>query len=158
LLPGRREQGLQALIPEKRHGSPWSLRHAAWTVLLVATTGLSAVLAGCSGLAANNGEVPATGPDLSYREVIASHLKKTFKNYSTYDSFEISDPRWVHSMKGWNWLTCVRFQDHGHLRIYAVFLNGEKIIDDRYAVQTDNCDLQTYVPFERSSSGLDPLH
>ena len=110
LRPGELEQGLQALIPEKRHGSPWSLRHAAWTVLLVATTGLSAVLADCSGLATNNGEVPATGLDLSYREVIASHLKKTFKNYSTYDLFEISDPRWVHSMKGWNWLTCVRFQ------------------------------------------------
>jgi hypothetical protein len=39
-----------------------------------------------------------------------------------------------------------------------VFHNGGKIIDDRYAVQTDNCDTQTYVPFEQPSGGLDPLH
>ena len=98
------------------------------------------------------------GPDPASREVIAAHLKATFKNYASYDSFEIADPRWVHSIKGWNWLTCVRFQDHGHMRIYALFLNANKIVDDRYAVQTDNCDMQTYFPFERMQVGLDPLH
>jgi hypothetical protein len=43
-----------------------------------------------------------------------------------------------------------------------------KIIDDRYAVQTDNCGMQTYYPFDRLSGGagglsgvtggLEPLH
>jgi hypothetical protein len=145
------------LIPEG-HGGQWLVRRAAWAALLLAAAGLSGFLVGCSGFAAPTEEVPATGPDLSSREVIASHLKKTFKNYASYDSFEISDPRWVHSMKGWNWLTCIRFQDHGHLRTYAVFLNGDKIVDDRYSVQTDNCDTQTYFPFERMQGGLEPLY
>ena len=79
-------------------------------------------------------------------------------NYSAYDSFEISDPRWVHSIKGWTWLTCVRFRDQGRVRSYALFLDGNKIVDDRFAVQTDSCDLQAYYPFERMPTGLDPLH
>jgi hypothetical protein len=154
----------KALIPDKRHGRRWSMPRAAYALLALAA--LLGLLQGCGGLAATNEEVPATGPNLSYRETVAAHLKKVFKNLSTYDSFEISDPRWVHSTTGWNWLTCVRFQDRGHLRTYALYLNGDKIVDDRFAVQTDNCEAQTYSPFDRmgaggaggSSGGLDPLH
>ena len=51
--------------------------------------------------------MPVTGPDPSYQGVVATHLKQVLKNYSAYDSFEVSDPRWVHSIKGWTWLTCV---------------------------------------------------
>jgi hypothetical protein len=79
--------------------------------------------------------MPVTGPDQSYRGVVAAHLKQVLKNYSAYDSFEISDPRWVHSIKGWTWITCVRFRDQDRVRSYAL--------------QTDSCDLQTYYPFER---------
>ena len=89
-----------------------------------------------------------TGPDPTYREVVAAHLKRVLKNYASYDSFEISDPRWVHSIKGWTWLTCVRFRDQGRVRSYALFLDGNKIVDDRFAVQTDSCDLQAYYPLE----------
>jgi hypothetical protein len=53
--------------------------------------------------------MPMTGPDPSYQGEVATHLKQVLKNYSAYDSFEISDLRWVHSIKGWTWLTCVRF-------------------------------------------------
>jgi len=134
------------------------MQRRAWAALLLAAVALSGCLAGCSGIAATNEDIAAMGPDPSSREVIAAHLKAIFKNYVSYDAFEISDPRWVHSIKGWNWLTCVRFQDRGHLRIYALFLNANKIVDDRYSVQTDNCDTQTYVPFERMQVGLDPLH
>ena len=132
------------------------MRCAAGLTLLAAAA-LSASLSGCSGLAAPTDDMPAAGPDPSFRDMIAAHLKKTFKNYSGYDSFEISDPRWVRSMKGWNWLSCIRFQDHGHVRIYSVFFNSGKIVDDRYAVQTDGCATETYSPFERMS-GLDPLY
>ena len=50
--------------------------------------------------------------------------------------------------------------DLAHLRVrsYALFLDGNKIVDDRFAVQTDSCDLQAYYPFERMPTGLDPLH
>jgi hypothetical protein len=125
------------------------LRRAAWVFLLPVGLGLSAGLSGCAGLAAGNAEMPATGPDKSYQGVVAAHLKQVLKNYSAYDSFEISDPRWVHSIKGWTWITCVRFRDQDRVRSYALFLDGNKIVDDRFAVQTDSCDLQTYYPFER---------
>ena len=149
---------MQALIPEKPHRGSRPLRRAAWALLLPAWLGLSAALSGCAGLAAGNGEMPLTGPDPTYREVVAAHLKRVLKNYASYDSFEISDPRWVHSIKGWTWLTCVRFRDQGRVRSYALFLDRNKIVDDRFAVQTDSCDLQAYYPFERMPTGLDPLH
>ena len=36
----------------------------------------------------------------------------------------------MHSMKGWLYLTCVRFRDQGHVRSYSVFMDGIKIVDD----------------------------
>jgi hypothetical protein len=149
---------LQALVSEKPHRASRVLRRAAWAVLLPAWLGLSAALSGCADLAAGNAEMPQAGPDPTYRDVIAAHLKRTLKNYSTSDSFEISDPRWMHSMKGWLYLTCVRFRDQGHVRSYSVFMDGIKIVDDRFSVQTDNCDSQAYYPLDRMQMGLDPLH
>jgi hypothetical protein len=157
-LPYTREQELLALIPEKPHRGTRPLRRAACALLLPAWIGLSAGLSGCAGLAAGNAELPVAAPDPTYRDVVSAHLKRVLKNYSSYDSFEISDPRWVHSIKGWTWLTCVRFRDQGRVRSYALFLDGNRIVDDRFAVQTDNCDLQAYYPFDRMPTGLDPLH
>jgi hypothetical protein len=113
------------------------LRRAAWVFLLPAWLGLSAALSRCAGLAASNAEMPVTGPDPSYRTVVMTHLKQVLKNYSVYNTFEISDPRWVHSIKGWTWLTCVRFRDQDREYSYALFLDGNRIVDDRFAVQID---------------------
>jgi hypothetical protein len=148
---------LQALISKKPHAFR-ALRRAAWALLLPACLALSAPLSGCADLAAGNTEVPQAGPDPTYREVIGSHLKRTLKNYSTFDSFEVSDPRWTHSMKGWLYLTCVRFRDQGRVRSYSIFMDGTKIVDDHLSVQTDNCDSQAYYPLDRMQMGLDPLH
>jgi hypothetical protein len=98
-------------------------------------------------------------PDPSYRGVIANYLKTTFKNYSSYEAFEISEPRWVHSFQGWNWLTCVGFVDRDRRRTYVLVLNGTNIVDAHYAVQTDDCGAQTYSVFEQmGGGGLEPLH
>ena len=140
------------------------MRRAAWVFLLA--TWLGIVRSG-AGLAASNTEVPVAGPDPSYRKVVATHLKQVFKNPTAYDSFEISDPRWVNSIDGWTWLTCVRFHEstepgpeqigvensadyrpQDRIHSYALFLDGGKIVNGRFAVQTDSCDLQTYYPFE----------
>jgi hypothetical protein len=132
-----------------------SLRHAAWSALLLT----AATLTGCGGVTSTTGEIPESGPDPSYRNIIATYLKTTFANYTSYEAFEISDPRWVHSVQGWTWLICVRFQDHGHTRTYALFLKRSAIIDARYAVQTDECDMQAYAVFERMGGfELTPLH
>jgi len=100
---------------------------------------------------------PPSGPNPSYRDIIAYCFKNTFKNYATYELFEISEPRWVSSIRGWNWLVCVRFVDRGHRRNYALLLNDSTVVDGHYAYQTDNCG--AYVVFEQMGGlGLPPLH
>jgi hypothetical protein len=147
-----------------------TLRH--FTALLLAV-----ILVGCNRLVSTNEGIPLAStnegippastnegirelaPDPSYRDVIANRLKTTFKDYSSYEAFEISSPRWVHSFQGWAWLVCVRFQAQGHKRAYALFIKGSDIIDTRYAVKTDECGTQGYALFEQmGGSGLDPLH
>jgi len=143
------------LIATKRAGDRRLWHGAAAAAPLLA----AALLAGCSGLAATTEDAAPPAPNPSYREMVANRLKSSFKNSSSYDSFEISEPRWVHSVKGWNWLACVRFLDRGHRRTYAVFFDGSAVVDDRLAVQTDDCDRQGYGPFERmGGTTLDPLH
>jgi hypothetical protein len=127
-----------------------SLQHVAHAVLLLALF----LLSGCSELALTNEEMPTAGADPSYSNVVAYYLKNVFKDQQAYyDAFEISAFRWVHSVKGWGWLTCVRFQDRGHQRIYAVLMRDGKVLDGHYAVQTDACDAQTYVMFEAMRAG-----
>jgi len=48
----------------------------------------------------------------------------------------------------------VHFQDRGHLRTYAIFIDGNAVVDARYAVQTDNCGSQTYTQFDLVSGVL----
>jgi hypothetical protein len=118
----------------------------------------SAALAACSGLAASNEEVPVTSLDPAYPQIVADYLRSTFKDYPSYESFEISEPRWVHALVGWSWITCVRFRDRGHSRTYALFLQSVKVIEGRYAVETDACGAQAYAPFALMTGGLQPLH
>jgi hypothetical protein len=116
-------------------------------------------MVGCNQIQSTNGATPESGPAPSYRDIIAGHLKDTFKDYPSYEAFEISTPRWVHSLKGWNWITCVRFSDSGRRRTNALLLDGDAVVDSGYAVQTDQCDMQAYTMFEQmAGSGLAPLH
>jgi hypothetical protein len=143
------------------------LLRTTWVFLLPAWLGLFAALSGCAGLVTtSNSEIPVTGPDPSYRTVVATHLKQVLKNYSIYE-FEISDPRWINSIKGWTWLTCVRLREvvqpgpeqialdnnptdrpPPRVQHYALFLDGNKVVDSRFAVQIDSCDLQSYYPLK----------
>jgi hypothetical protein len=50
-------------------------------------------------------------------------------------------------LKGWSWMTCVRFEENRHPRMFAVFIKDGKVIDSRYAVQIDDCNTQTYAAF-----------
>jgi hypothetical protein len=93
-------------------------------------------------------DMPASGVDPGYNKIVANHLNSIFKNRATYDAFAISAFRGVHSLKGWAWMTCVRFEDNGHPRTYAVFIQDGKVIDSRYAVQIDACNTETYAAFD----------
>jgi len=131
------------------------MRHIAWAALVL----MSVALAGCDNFATSNQAVPELGPDPSYPDVVANYLESTFKDYRSYEAFEISGPRWVHSFQGWNWLICVRFQDHARRRSYTLLFNGSSIIDSHYATQTDQCGTQTYAVFEQMrGAGLGPLY
>ena len=84
----------------------------------------------------------------------AKYLQSALKDVHTYDGFEISALRWVTTIKGWSWLACVRFHDHGHTRIYAIFIQDGAVSDARYAVETDSCEAQTYTQFDLVSGEL----
>jgi hypothetical protein len=121
--------------------------------LLLAPIGLSE----CSNMVLPDQTTPATGPEPTYGQMVSSRLKVAFKNLAPNDVVEISEPRWVHSMMGWNWLECVHFQDQGHRRTYVFFISGSQVADARYAVVSDACDAQTYSSLDLASGAIRPL-
>ncbi len=48
----------------------------------------------------------------------------------------------------------MHFADQGHRRSYSVFIQHSAVIDARFAVETDACDSQTYIPFDVTSGVL----
>jgi len=139
------------LIPSAWQDAARAVRDAArapwWMAFL---------LAGCSGIAVAPDAAPASSPDPSYNQLIVNHLQ-SFKDYASYDAFEISDFRWVHSIKGWGWLVCVRFQDRGRVRSYALYIKEKAVVIGRYAVETDGCDGRDYSPFELTNKPARPM-
>jgi hypothetical protein len=105
------------------------------------------LLAGCSELAQPSETAPPAEQP-AYVSLAAQYLQSTLKDRAAYDGFEISSLRWVDSLKGWSWLACVHFRDHGHLRSYALFIQNNIVVDARYAVETDTCDAQSYTQFD----------
>jgi hypothetical protein len=109
------------------------------------------IMQGCSSLAPpSDAAPPPTGVDPGYIKLVATYMKNTFKQLSPTDVTEISTPRWVESEKGWTWLSCVHFIDHGRKRTYALFFNQTAVVDARYAVLIDGCSKQTYSPVDMS--------
>jgi hypothetical protein len=153
---------LKGLRPRRVCSAGAWLRDGALATLL-----LPLALLGCSGVALTQTDAPPSAPNpATFHKIIGDSLKGSFKEIATYESFEISDARWVHTVKGWSWLSCIRFQERSHVRTYAVFIQTDKVVDSRYAVTTDGCGEQTYAPFDdipvtaKPSNGveLDPLH
>lgn len=110
-------------------------------------------LPSCSQIAPLDSTQPL-GPQPSYVSLAAKYMQANVKDLSSYDGFEISPLRWVSTLNGWSWLACVRFYDHGHARIYAIFLQGNAVSDARYAVETDGCEAQSYTQFDLVSGVL----
>jgi hypothetical protein len=126
--------------PPLRYRSATLLRHGAQRAALLLALTLTAA---CGSLAGptDNAATSALSPD--YRTMIAKHLKTLFKG-TIEGSVQISDPRWAQSNKGLGWMVCIRFQDRGHQRTYVFVFDRDQFIDERYAVQTDNCGAETY--------------
>jgi hypothetical protein len=121
---------------------------SAVSCCMVLAAGLM-VAPGCGSLVLSNEAAPAAGVDPGYIKIVATFMKNAFPSLSPYDAAEISQPRWVQTEKGWNWLACVHFQDNGSRRTYAVFFRND-VVDARYSVLTDACGTQSYSPIELS--------
>jgi hypothetical protein len=145
---------MRGILLERLKARSSRLGVAAAFVVMVALWSLSDVAA--------PQEVAPSGPDPGFNDVVAKHLKDTFKNLASYDAFAISTFRWVSSLKGWSWMACVSFEENRRPRTYAVFVKDGKVIDSRYAVQIDACNSQTYAPFGAMGSNragaLGPLY
>ncbi len=143
-----------ALVSLKPHRPRRSLPYVSVVVVL------TLVLTGCSELAGSTEAAPAGGVsgsvDPGANALVANRMKAVFKDGASYQAFELAGLRWVHTLKGWSWLACVRFQDRGHQRFYAVFVKDGAVTDDRYAVETDACQAQSYVPFDLGLGTMRP--
>jgi hypothetical protein len=106
------------------------------------------ILPACSELAQSSQTASPPPAPPAYVSLSAQYLMSTLKDRFAYAGFEISGLRWIDTIKGWTWLACVHFQDHGHLRSYALFIQDNAVVDARYAVETDACGAQTYTPFD----------
>ena len=103
---------------------------------------------GCTQIAQPSEVATPPAEQPAYAAVAAKYFSSTMADRASFENFEISGLRWVHGLKGWSWLACVHFLDHGHLRTYALFIQDDAVTDARYAVQLDSCGLQTYTPFD----------
>jgi len=130
-----------------------SFQHSGWCAVLLFALVLAS---GCSNFAEPRQDAPAPGPEPGYGKFVATYMRGTFPHLSTYDAAEISAPRWVEGKMGWSWRACVRFQDRGRRQTYAVFFKGSDIVDGRYAVQTDGCSPETYLPLDLATGTLRP--
>lgn len=129
----------------RRDGAGRALRRALAGVALTSTL---VILPGCSELARPSEAAAPPPVPPSYVSLAANYLQAALKDRAAYEDFRISSLRWVDSLKGWAWLACVHFADHGHLRTYALFFQDNAVVDARYAVETDRCDTQSYTPFD----------
>src|SRR3954471_2694143 len=117
---------------------------------------LALVLGGCSMA----GSLPdwisddAAGPEpTNYRFIVANGFSAVIVRETQSRVLEITNPRRVDVAKGATWMVCVKIltyparQARAH---YAVFIRNEKVIDYRISIGTDQCEIQSYAPFEWS--------
>lgn len=138
---------MKATTWQRMHGmvKPCLLQGAA---LLAAST----MLAHCSAIAPDDTTQPA--PPSNYGALVSGALKG-FNGFADYSDLQISALRWVHAATGWNWLTCVRYLDHGRQRFYAFFISGNAVVNARYDVRTDRCAAQQYTPFNAATGAVE---
>lgn len=113
---------------------------------------LAAILGGCSASElVENWTPPAAPPDLSepnYRRIVTDNLKTIFPNRSALGQMEISGTHLVQHLKGPAWLVCLKLNANGHPQNYAIFIQGDKVIDQREGIMIDGCHKESYTPFE----------
>jgi hypothetical protein len=115
---------------------------------------LAMTLGGCSASELVQNWTAPLVPDLSqpnYRRIVADNIKSIFPNQPLLGELEISGVRMVDHLKGAAWLTCLKLDAHGTPQIYAIFIQADKIIDQRAGIVIDQCYKETYTPLEISA-------
>jgi hypothetical protein len=102
-----------------------------------------------SGLLPDWNSTDVAGPEPAYRFVIANGLSAIVGDPAKAGMLEISGSRRVDSLKGASWVICLKIQNFPLLpHYYAIFMQRERIVDSRLSVLVDQCELQTYSPFD----------
>jgi hypothetical protein len=112
---------------------------------------LAAALAGCSAseIVQNwNGEPPPDLTQPNYRRIVADNIKTLLPNQLALSDLEISGVRLVDHFKGPSWLTCLKLDAQGTPQHFAIFIQGDKIIDSREGILIDQCHKETYTPLK----------
>jgi hypothetical protein len=109
------------------------------------------VLSGCSAgeFAQNLPGGPV--PDLSqpnYRRIVTDNIKAIFPKQNPPGELEISGLRMVDHFQGPAWITCLKIDARGKPQLYAIFIQNDKVIDARASVVVDQCQKESYGPFE----------
>jgi hypothetical protein len=120
---------------------------------------LAMTLGGCSASELVQNWTAPLVPDLSqpnYRRIVADNIKSIFPNQALLGELEISGVRMVDHLKGAAWLTCLKLDAHGTPQIYAIFIQADKIIDQRAGIVIDQCYKETYTPLEISTAAKKP--
>jgi hypothetical protein len=90
---------------------------------------------------------PADLPQPNHRRVVGDNIKTILPRIETLGDLEISGARPVDHLKGPAWLTCLKVDAHGKPQLYALFIQGDKIVDSRVGVVIDQCYKETFEPF-----------
>jgi hypothetical protein len=127
-------------------------------VVRVRVLAFAVTLGGCSGseLVQNLATPLSDLPQPDYRRIVAANIKTIFPAQAEIGDLEISGVRLVDHLKGAAWLTCVKVDAHGRPQQYAVFIQGDKIIDSRAGIVLDQCYKQTYAPLETAAAAKKP--
>jgi len=105
-------------------------------------------LGGCSASELVQNWSAAPIGDLSqpnYRRIVIDNIKTLFPKAEPGE-LEISGVRMVDHLKGAAWLTCLKLDAHGKPQVYAIFIQDNKIIDQRAGIVIDQCHKETYTP------------
>jgi hypothetical protein len=119
---------------------------------------LGLALAGCSASEVAQNWMPATAartmttpadlPQPNHRRIVGDNIRMILPKIDTLGDLEISGARPVDHLKGPAWLTCLKVDAHGKPQHYALFIQGDKIVDSRVGVVIDQCYKETFEPFD----------
>ena len=120
---------------------------------------LALTLGGCSvsGLLPDWTSPDVAGPEPASQFIIANRLRDVVGDPGKAGTLEISDTRRVDSLKGASWVTCIKQQKFPlPPRYYAAFIQREQLVDSRLSVLIDQCELQTFAPFDWAADANKP--